>query len=62
MAAKIRIPTSLIDNVTTVAVDRQQGSSAIDFDINEFGPDYNTFNVNIGSQAANSGSLRLAIY
>lgn len=58
----IRIPRSLVDNVTTVAVDRQQGPSAIEFGINEFGPDHITVSVNIGSQVTNAGSLKLAIH
>ncbi|HEX6282908.1 MAG TPA: PQQ-dependent sugar dehydrogenase [Nitrososphaera sp.] len=58
----IRIPRGLVDNVTTVVVDSQQGPNAIEFSINEFGPEYSTVGVNIGSQAPNSGSLKLAIY
>jgi glucose/arabinose dehydrogenase len=58
----IRIPRGLVENVTTAVVDSQQGPNAIDFSINELGPEYTTIGVNIGSQAPKSGSLKLAIY
>jgi glucose/arabinose dehydrogenase len=58
----IRIPRNLLDNVTTVAIDSEQGPSAIEFSINEFGPDYTTVSVNIGSRAPNAEGLKLAIY
>ena len=58
----IRIPRGLVENVTTAVVDSQQGPNAIDFSINELGPEYTTISVNIGSQAPKSGSLKLAIY
>jgi hypothetical protein len=58
----IRIPRGLVDNVTTVVIDSQQGANGIEFSINEFGPEYTTVGVNIGSQAPYSGSLKLAIY
>jgi glucose/arabinose dehydrogenase len=57
-----RIPRALLDNVTAIAVDGPQGPSAIEFSINEFGPDYTTVGVNIGSQAGNTEGLKLAIY
>ena len=58
----LRIPRSLLDNVTSVTTDSQQGPSAIEFNINEFGPDYTTVSVNIGSHAPNVGGLKLTIY
>ena len=58
----MRIPRGLVENVTTAVVDSQQGPNAIDFSINELGPEYTTIGVNIGSQAPKSGSLKLAIY
>ena len=58
----IRIPRGLVDNVTTAVIDSQQGPNAIDFSINELGPEYTTIGVNIGSQSPKSGSLKLAIY
>jgi glucose/arabinose dehydrogenase len=59
----IRIPRSLLDNVTTVTVDSHQGPSAVEFNIIEFGPDYATVSVNIGSHAPNAGvGLKLTIY
>ena len=59
----IRIPRSLLDNVTTVTIDSQQGPSAVEFNIIEFGPDYTTVSVNMGSHAPNAGGgLKLTIY
>jgi glucose/arabinose dehydrogenase len=58
----LRIPRGLLDNVTSVTTDTQQGPSAIEFNINEFGPDYTTVSVNIGSHAPNAGGLKLTIY
>jgi glucose/arabinose dehydrogenase len=58
----VRIPRGLVENVTTAVVDSQQGPNAIDFSINELGPEYTTIGVNIGSQAPKSGSLKLEIY
>jgi glucose/arabinose dehydrogenase len=58
----IQIPRGLLDNVTTVTIDSPQGPSAIEFSIDEFGPDYTTVSVNIGSHAANDGDLKLTIY
>jgi glucose/arabinose dehydrogenase len=58
----IQIPRGLIDNVTTVTIDSEQGPSAIEFNINELGPDYTTVSVNIGSHAPNAGGLKLTIY
>src|SRR5918992_2517593 len=58
----MRIPRSLLENVTTVTIDGQQGPSATEYDINEFGTDYSRVRVNIGSHAPNGGSLRITIY
>ena len=58
----MQIPRGLLDNVTTVTIDSPQGPSAIEFSIDEFGPDYTTVSVNIGSHAANEGGLKLTIY
>ena len=58
----MQIPRGLLDNVTTVTIDSPQGPSAIEFSIDEFGPDYTTVSVNIGSHASNAGSLKLTIY
>jgi glucose/arabinose dehydrogenase len=57
-----RIPRALLDNVTSVAVDGQQGPSAIGFSTIVLGPDYTTISVDIGSQAGNIEGLKLAIY
>ncbi|HKY10281.1 MAG TPA: PQQ-dependent sugar dehydrogenase [Nitrososphaera sp.] len=58
----MQIPRGLLDNVTTVTIDSPQGPNAIEFSIDEFGPDYTTVSVNIGSHASNAGSLKLTIY
>jgi glucose/arabinose dehydrogenase len=58
----MQIPRGLLDNVTTVTIDSPQGPNAIEFSIDEFGPDYTTVSVNIGSHAANEGGLKLTIY
>ncbi|MDQ3806926.1 MAG: PQQ-dependent sugar dehydrogenase [Thermoproteota archaeon] len=58
----IQIPTGLLENVTAVAIDSPQGSNAIEFNIDEFSPDYTTVNINIGSYISNDGDLKLVIY
>jgi hypothetical protein len=58
----IQIPKGLLENVTGMTIDNPQGPSAIKFSIDEFGPDYTTLSVNIGSHAANQGDLKLTIY
>jgi glucose/arabinose dehydrogenase len=58
----MRIPRGLVENVTRAVVDSQQGPNAIEYSINELGPEYTTIGVNIGSQAPKSGSLKLEIY
>jgi glucose/arabinose dehydrogenase len=55
----MQIPRGLLDNVTTVTIDSPQGPNAIEFNIDEFGPDYTTLSVNIGSHPANEGGLKL---
>jgi len=58
----IQIPTGLLENVTAVTIDSPQGSNAIEFNIDEFSPDYTTVNVNIGSYTSNDGDLKLVIH
>lgn len=55
----MQIPRGLLDNVTAVTIDSPQGPNAIEFNIDEFGPDYTTLSVNIGSHPANEGGLKL---
>jgi hypothetical protein len=55
-----KIPRSLLDSVTTVAIDGQQGG-AIDFTLDDSDPGHNTVTVSIASALANNNSLRLAI-
>jgi hypothetical protein len=57
----IQIPKGLLENLTAVTIDSPQGPSAIEFNIDEFGPDYTRVSVNIGSNAANEGDLKLTI-
>lgn len=56
------IPRTLLDNVTTVAVEGPQGSGPIEFFINEVGPAYTTISVELGNRPANTEDIRLAIY
>jgi glucose/arabinose dehydrogenase len=58
----MRIPRSLLENVTTVTIGGRQGPSATEYDINEFGTDYSRVRVNIGSHAPNVGSIKITIY
>jgi glucose/arabinose dehydrogenase len=57
----IQIPRGLLENLTAVTIDSPQGPSAIEFNIDEFGPDYTRVSVNIGSNAVNKGDLKLTI-
>jgi hypothetical protein len=57
-----RIPRTLLENVTTVAVEGQQGSGPIEYFINEVGPTYTTISVELGNHTANTGDIRMAIY
>jgi glucose/arabinose dehydrogenase len=58
----MRIPNSLLENVTTVTLDSLQGPSATEFNIDDFAPDYTRVRVNIGSHAPSVGSLKITIY
>jgi glucose/arabinose dehydrogenase len=58
----IRIPRGLVENVSTVTIDSQQGPRATEFNISEFSPDYTRLSVNIGSHAPNPGGLKITIY
>jgi glucose/arabinose dehydrogenase len=58
----MRIPRGLVENVSAVTIDSQQGPSATEFDINQFDPNYNRVTVNIGSHAPNPGGLKITIY
>jgi glucose/arabinose dehydrogenase len=57
-----RIPRTLLDNVTSVAVEGQQGAGPIEFVINEVGPAYTTISVELGNHTANTGDIAVAIY
>ena len=57
-----KIPRALLDNITTAAVEGQQGSSPIEFLVNEVGPAYTTITVELGNHTANTEDIRLAIY
>src|SRR5918992_3834560 len=57
-----RIPRTLLDTVTTVSIEGQQGSSPIEFIINEAGPAYTTISVDLGNHPTNTEVTELAIY
>ena len=57
-----RIPRTLLDNITAVAVEGQQGSSPLEFLINEFGPAHSTISIKLGNHSSNTEDIRLAIY
>ncbi|MFL6478943.1 MAG: PQQ-dependent sugar dehydrogenase [Nitrososphaera sp.] len=56
-----RIPRALLDNITNVAAESKQGANVMEFNVKEFGPDYTTISMNIGSQVQNAGTIELAI-
>jgi glucose/arabinose dehydrogenase len=57
-----KIPRSLLGNVSTVAIEGQQGGGAVDFAVDSSDPGFNTVRVGgIASALANNNSLRLAI-
>jgi glucose/arabinose dehydrogenase len=59
----LRIPRSLLDNISSVAIDdRQLGPIPIEFSINEVGPDYTIVSVNIEAETINPEGLKIAIY
>jgi glucose/arabinose dehydrogenase len=55
-----KIPKSLLDRVSTVGIDGQQGASAVDFTVDDSDPNYHTVKIGISSALANN-SLKLAI-
>src|SRR5918997_2580844 len=57
-----RIPRTLLDTVTTVSIEGQQGSSPIEFIINEAGPAYTNISVDLGNHPTNTEVTELAIY
>ncbi|MDQ3836459.1 MAG: PQQ-dependent sugar dehydrogenase [Thermoproteota archaeon] len=56
-----QIPRALLDNVTNVAAKTKQGSNVMEISVNEFGPDYTTISMNIGSQGQSVGTIELTI-
>ena len=57
-----RIPRTLLDNISAVSVESQQGSSPIEFFINEVGPIYTTIRVDLGNQPLNAEDMQLVIH
>jgi hypothetical protein len=56
----IRIPRSLLDGITTVALDGQQDTT-LDFDVDNSDPNYTTVNVRLGSALSQGNNVKLAI-
>jgi hypothetical protein len=56
-----KIPRALLESVTTVGIDGQQGAGTVEFTVDSSDPDYNTVTVGIAPAFANNGSLKLAI-
>jgi hypothetical protein len=55
-----KIPKLLLDKITTVSIDGQQSTGAIDFAVDDSDPNYNTVSVRIPSALANN-DLKLEI-
>jgi glucose/arabinose dehydrogenase len=55
------IPRDLLDNITTVALDGQQSSSAIEFSVDNSAASYTAVTINIGSALTSNNSLKLSI-
>jgi hypothetical protein len=56
-----RVPRTLVDNISAVAVENQQGSSPTEFFINEVGPTYTTIRVGLGNHTLNAEDMQLVI-
>jgi glucose/arabinose dehydrogenase len=56
----IRIPRSLLDGITTVALDGQQDMT-LGFDVDNSDPNYTTVNVRLGSVLSQGSNVKLAI-
>src|ERR671924_304699 len=56
----IRIPRSLLDDITTVALDGQQ-ETTLDFNVDNSDPNYTTINVRLGSALSQGSNVKLAI-
>jgi glucose/arabinose dehydrogenase len=57
-----RIPRTLLDSITAVSVESEQGSSPIQFFINEVGPTYTTIRVELGNHPLNAEDVQLVIH
>ncbi|HJU34738.1 MAG TPA: hypothetical protein VJ695_06430, partial [Nitrososphaera sp.] len=57
-----RIPRTLVQNVSAAVIEGQQGSSAMEFKVNESRPDYTIISANIGGLPQDTQDIRLAIY
>jgi glucose/arabinose dehydrogenase len=59
---KAKIPRTILENVTTVAIETEQGSIPVEFIINEAGPAHTTISVNLGNGRISTQDFRLAIH
>ncbi|HEY9407742.1 MAG TPA: PQQ-dependent sugar dehydrogenase [Nitrososphaera sp.] len=57
-----RVPRTLLDSITAVSVESEQGSSPIQFFINEVGPIYTTIRVNLGTDPLSTEDMQLVIH
>jgi glucose/arabinose dehydrogenase len=56
------VPRTLLDNISAVSLESQQGSSPIEFFINEVGPIYTTIRVNLGNHPLSAEDMQLVIH
>ncbi|MDQ4050297.1 MAG: PQQ-dependent sugar dehydrogenase, partial [Thermoproteota archaeon] len=59
---KAKIPRTILENVTAVAIETEQGSIPAEFIINEAGPAYTIISVNLGNGSINTQDFRLEIH
>jgi hypothetical protein len=57
-----RIPTALVQNVSSAVIEGQQGSSAMELKVNESGPDYTIISANVGTLPQDTKDIRMVIY
>jgi glucose/arabinose dehydrogenase len=56
------IPRAIIDNVTNVVIEGNQGPNPVEFVVNEAGPAYTTISVDLRNRLTNTDGIQLAIY
>jgi hypothetical protein len=57
-----RVPRTLLDNISAVSVESQQGSSPIEFFINEVGSIYTTIRVDLENHPLSTEDMQLVIH